>query len=339
MVREVKKGQLAGVERELAKVKEQLALLAVSLGAGTLNQITQAKRTLNAQKGRVEEEKRKEEEVRKVERRKKEMEAKGREEEKHKEEAEKLVTQSKALRDSQIKAKEACEDSIRELVARDKSRMKAHELIEVGQKLKEAEDMKRKVEEELASPLESTVGKTRQVVAGEVFKSVRVVMGHMQPLDLKGKGELEGAVGKVNNMLRMKGLAEKKTPWVVTAEAGKGNFNDELVWEVKKVKELVDPLEVSREVGKALVAVFGRTGDILNVWVEDKRSVKLMAPSAPIKVVRGRKGLAEAIQEENKEIKLAKRFPKLWGTARVMGFTFDVADNKKAKRVIRNGIM
>ncbi|RPB18190.1 hypothetical protein L211DRAFT_854368 [Terfezia boudieri ATCC MYA-4762] len=267
------------------------------------------------------------------------MERKKREEEEHKEKAEKLAVQTRAVREEQIKARDACEESIRELVARDKSKMKAKELIEVGQKLKEAEEMKRKVEKELNTQLESSVGKTRQVVAGEVFKTVRVVMGHMQPLDAKGRGELEGAVGKVNNLLRMKGLAEDKTPWVVTAEGGKGSWDDESYWEVKKVKEEVDPVEVCGEVGKVLVAVFGRTGDMLNVWVEDKKSVKLLAPAAPSKVARGRKGLAEAIQGENKEIRLAKRFPKLWGAARVTGFSFDVADNEEAKRVIRNGIM
>ncbi|RPB27206.1 hypothetical protein L211DRAFT_897096 [Terfezia boudieri ATCC MYA-4762] len=335
----VKKGQLAGIERELAEVKKQLALLAVSLGAGTTNQVAQAKRTLNAQKGRVEEEKRKQEEVRKVDRQRKEAEARRREEEKNKEEAERLAAQSRSVKESQEKAREACEASIRELVGKDKSKMKAHKLIEVGQKLKEAEDMKRKVEQEMAAPVESSVGKTRQVVAGEVFKVVRVVMGHMQPIDAKGKKELEEAVGKVNNILRMKGLTEGVTPWTVMASAGKGEFGDESTWEVKKVKEGVDPLVVTGEVGKALVAVFGRTGDMLNVWLEDRSSVRLMVPAAPMKVARGRKGLGEAIQEENKEVKLAKRFPKLWGAARVTGFTFDVANNEEAKKVIRNGLV
>ncbi|RPB21817.1 hypothetical protein L211DRAFT_851268 [Terfezia boudieri ATCC MYA-4762] len=215
--------------------------------------------------------------------------------------------------------------------------MKAHELIEVGQKLKEAEDMKRKVEQEMASPVESSVGKTRQVVVGELFKIVRVVMGHMQPIDVKGKKELKEVVRKVNNILKMKGLTEEVTPWTVTASVGKGEFEDESTWEVKKVKEGVDPLAVTGEVGKALVAVFEKMGDILNVWLEDKSSVRLIVPSAPMKVARGRKRLGEAIQEENKEVKLAKRFPKLWGAARVTGFMFDMADNEEAKKVIRNG--
>ncbi|RPB23941.1 hypothetical protein L211DRAFT_849114 [Terfezia boudieri ATCC MYA-4762] len=147
--------------------------------AGTAQQVAQAKRTLNAQKGKVEEEKWKMEEVKKVDRKRKEVDGRLKEEEKHKKEAEKLATQSRALKESQEWAKEACEASIRELVSQDKSRMNAHELIEVGQKLREAEEMKKKIEEELASPLEKTVGKTRQVVAGEVFKMVRIVMEHM----------------------------------------------------------------------------------------------------------------------------------------------------------------
>ncbi|RPB18227.1 hypothetical protein L211DRAFT_854337 [Terfezia boudieri ATCC MYA-4762] len=199
--------------------------------------------------------------------------------------------------------------------------MKAHKLIEIRQRLKEAEEMKEKVEKELATPIESTVRQSRQ------------------PIDNKGKADLEGAVKKVNSMLRMKGLVENKTAWTVTASVGKRKFNDKLTWEVKKVKEEVDPVVVSEKVGKALVAVFGRTGDILNIWVENKKSVKLMVLSAPLRTERGQEGLAKAIQEENKKIKLVKRFPKLWEMARIIGFTIDMKDNDKAKRVIRNGII
>ncbi|RPB19073.1 hypothetical protein L211DRAFT_853534 [Terfezia boudieri ATCC MYA-4762] len=192
-------------------------LSARALGEGNLEFIklvTEAERTwrTNQEKGRIEEEKRKQEEVKKVKHQRKEVEARRKEEEKNKEEAKKLTAQSRSVRESQKKARKACEDSIRELVGKDKLRMKAHELIEIGQKLKEAEEMKRKVEKELASLLESMVGRTRQVVAGEVYKMVKVVMGHMQPIDSKRRIELEGVVGKVNNMLRMKGLAEGKIP-------------------------------------------------------------------------------------------------------------------------------
>ncbi|RPB27905.1 hypothetical protein L211DRAFT_865363 [Terfezia boudieri ATCC MYA-4762] len=63
--------QLRGIEMELGEVKEQLALLGVSLGAGTPEQEAKAKRTLK--KGRVKE-KRKEKELRKVEQKKREIE-------------------------------------------------------------------------------------------------------------------------------------------------------------------------------------------------------------------------------------------------------------------------
>ncbi|RPB23602.1 hypothetical protein L211DRAFT_849592 [Terfezia boudieri ATCC MYA-4762] len=217
--------------------------------------------------------------------------------------------------------------------------MNVHKLIEVGQKLREAEDMKKKVEEELASSLEKTVGKTRQVVVGEVFKTVRIVIGHMQPIDLKGKTELEEAVEKVNNMLRMKGLAEGIILWMVTTSAGRGEFNDESIWEVKKVKEGTNPVEVCGEIGKALMVVFGRTGDILNIWVDDLKSVRLMVPAALMLEARGRKALAEKIRGENKELKTAKRYPKLWGKARVTGFTFDAENIEKAKKIIKLEIL
>lgn len=73
-VTQVKSSQLAGVERELAKVKKQLTLLAVSLGARILEQVAEAKRIINTRRGRVEEEKRKQEELKKVEKKRREEE-------------------------------------------------------------------------------------------------------------------------------------------------------------------------------------------------------------------------------------------------------------------------
>ncbi|RPB20405.1 hypothetical protein L211DRAFT_870687 [Terfezia boudieri ATCC MYA-4762] len=270
---QVKAGQLAAVEQEMAEMRKQLALLAVALGAGTLEQEAEAKRTINARKGRAEEERRKLAEVKKVERKDREVETHRREEERNREEAAKLVEQVQKVKESQVKAWEACRAHIEELKGKNRAGLRADELINLGQEMKKAEELEKKIEAEAVVPTENLVGKFRLVVNGEVLKVVRVVMGHMQPIDVKGKADLEGAVGKVNNLLRVKGVTEGYTPWQVSAGAGHGELEDESTWTVKRVKEDANPLRVAGEVGKALIGVFGRTEEIINVWVEDPKSV------------------------------------------------------------------
>ncbi|RPB21375.1 hypothetical protein L211DRAFT_851551 [Terfezia boudieri ATCC MYA-4762] len=338
-VSEVKASQIAGVERELVEVKKQLTLLAVSLGAGTPEQVAEAKRTINTRRGRVEEEKRKQEELRKVEKKRQEEEASRKQEELNKEEAIKLAVQAGKVKESQEKAREACEATIQDLAKKFRPGLNPDEMIALGQKMKEAEEMKKRIEKEAAAPVERLVGRSAQVIGTEVFKVVRVVMGHVQPLDTKGRTDLESAAGKVNNLLRVRGLTDKHGPWQVTAKAGQNELCDESTWEVRRVREEVDPAKVAGEVGTALMSVFGRTGDMLNVWVENLKSVKLMVPSAPMMIPKSRKELGEKIMQENKGLRTARRYPKLWSTAKVTGFTFDVADDQEAKRVINEGLM
>ncbi|RPB20384.1 hypothetical protein L211DRAFT_852340 [Terfezia boudieri ATCC MYA-4762] len=108
-VSQVKFSQLMGLERELAEVKKQLTLLAVSLGVGTPEQVAEAKRTINTRRGRVEEEKRKQEELKKVEKKRREEEATRKQEGLNREEAIRLARQASKLKESQEKAREACE--------------------------------------------------------------------------------------------------------------------------------------------------------------------------------------------------------------------------------------
>ncbi|RPB19779.1 hypothetical protein L211DRAFT_852895 [Terfezia boudieri ATCC MYA-4762] len=174
--------------------------------------------------------------------------------------------------------------------------------------MKKAEELEKKIEAEAAVPTENLV-------------------------------DLEGTVGKVKNLLKVKGLTEGYTPWQVSMGAKHGEPKDESTWTVKRVKEDADPLRVVGEVGKALIGVFGRTEEILNIWVEDPKSVQLLVPSAPLMVPRGRKALGEKIKEENKDLRMARRLPKLWGSAKVTEFIFDVADSEEAKRIIKSGLM
>ncbi|RPB18350.1 hypothetical protein L211DRAFT_854208, partial [Terfezia boudieri ATCC MYA-4762] len=329
-VLEVRPGVLRGLERELKEVREQLALLAVAMGAGTVEEQAKVQRTINARKGRVEEEKRKEKEVKKIEARRREAEAERKEEFKAQEEAVRVAAQAKAVRDSQQKAWDACEGTLEELAKRNRSKLDEDELISLGQKMKEAKAMKERIEKETRQLLETRVGRSRQVVNGEILKTVEVVVGHKQNIDSKGKAELETAVAKVNLSLRTIGITADRTAWAVTAKAGTGEFADESIWSVSKVAQEMDPLKVAREVGRMLVQAFGRTEEMLNVWVGEGSSVKMIVPTAPMVAARDRKSLALKLREENKDMVGGKRMPKAWGGARVTGFTFDAADTTEA---------
>ncbi|RPB27053.1 hypothetical protein L211DRAFT_846604 [Terfezia boudieri ATCC MYA-4762] len=328
-----------GLEGELKEVREQLALLAVSMGAGTVEDQAKVQRTISARKGRVEEEKRKEKELKKVEAKRKEAEADKKKERKAQEEAEKVAAQAKAVRDSQQKAWVACEEVLEELARKDRTALNDDELIGLGKKMKEARAMKERIERETRQPLEARVGKSRQVVNGEILKTVEVVMGHKQEITTKGKAELEAAVAKVNLLLRTTAVTEDRTAWVVMAKAGTGEFGDESTWSVCRVAQDIDPLKVAREVEIMLIQVFGRTGVILNVWVEEGVAVRLIVPSVPMPAARDRRALAEKLRGENKNIKGGKRMPKAWGEARVTGFTFDAADAAEATMLVKTGIM
>ncbi|RPB20336.1 hypothetical protein L211DRAFT_852448 [Terfezia boudieri ATCC MYA-4762] len=224
---QVKSGALLGLTTELKKVKEQFALLAVAMGAGTVEEVAQVKKTISARKGRVEEERRKEAEVKKIEASKRAVEAENRREQAHLKEAEKVAAQRKLVRESQRRAWEACEETLAGLARKDKAALGEDELIELGVKIKEAKAMKERIERETKQPLEIKIGRSRQVVNGEILKTIEVAMGHMQAIDSKEKVELETAVGKVNMLLRRTGVILDHTVWVVMVRAGTGYFEDE----------------------------------------------------------------------------------------------------------------
>ncbi|RPB18830.1 hypothetical protein L211DRAFT_853751 [Terfezia boudieri ATCC MYA-4762] len=309
------------------------------MGAGMVEEQAKVQRTISARKGRVEEENRKEKELKKIEVKRKEAEADKKKELKAQVEAEMVAAQAKTVRDSQQKAWSACEETLQELAGKDRSALNEDELIGLGKEMKEARAMKEKIERETRQPLESRVGKSRQVVNGEILKTVEVIMGHKQEITVKGKAELETAVAKVNLLLRTTAVTMDRTAWVVTAKAGTGEFADESTWSVGRVAQDIDPLKVAWEVGRMLIQVFGHTEGMLNVWVEEGSAVRLIAPSVPMPVARDRKALAEKLRSENKDIKGGKRMPKAWGEARVTSFMFDAADAAEAAMLVKTGIM
>ena len=178
-----KEGQLTGIEKQLEEMKKQLALLAAALGAASPKQEAEAKRVINSNKARIEEEKRKEAEGKKIKELRKEAEERKKKEEEALKEAEKLAAQAQAVKDSQRKAAEPCEAEVISLTKIERGGLSAEELIKLGEKLKEAMGLKKKIEEESTREVESRVGDKKQVVNGKILKTVRIVVAHMNPID------------------------------------------------------------------------------------------------------------------------------------------------------------
>ena len=124
-------------------------------------------------------------------------------------------------------------------------------------------------------------------------------------------------------------------------EIGKGSQDDESRWTISKIKEKYTKQEVLTTITECLTAIFGAKGNMLNVWIEDERIVRMLMPAAPSKVNRSSKDIGKKLREENKEMKTEHRFPKLWGGVRTTGLTFDVADHAEAKnlKLVEKGVM
>lgn len=75
------------------------------------------------------------------------------------------------------------------------------DLIKLGEKLKEAIGMKRKIKKERNREVENKVGDKKQVVKGRIVKTVRIVVAHMNLINIRGKADLEKAVGETNKLL------------------------------------------------------------------------------------------------------------------------------------------
>jgi len=90
---------------------------------------------------------------------------------------------------------------------------------------------------------------------------------------------------------------------------------------------------------ECFTAVFGAKVDMLNAWMADEKTVRMLMPAAPSKVARGRRDIGKKLREENKDMKTGHRFPKVLGGARTTGLTFDAADNTEAKRLVKKGVM
>ena len=241
------------------------------------------------------------------------------------------------MKDSQRKAAEVCAAEVAALPKVDRDNLSTEDLIKLREKLKEAMEMKKKIEEESNREVESRVVHKKQVVNKKILKTVRIVVAHINPIDGKGKVELEKAVGETSKVLDELAYTNRTLGWKVNATARTRDQNDESLWEVNRVPEETPALVVAGVLGRQLVTVIGRTGDLLNVWPEEE-TYKLLVPDSPIVKLLGRKAIGKKLREENKDIKNGKRYPKYWGQAKVMGFICDVIGAAEAERLVKNGI-
>jgi len=77
---------------------------------------------------------------------------------------------------------------------------------------------------------------------------------------------------------------------------------------------------------------------MLNAWMADEKTVRMLMPATLLKVARGRKDIGKRLREENKDMKTGHRFLKVWGSAKTTGLTFDAADHTEAKRLGEKGV-
>ena len=99
--------------------------------------------------------------------------------------------------------------------------MSVKDLIKLGEKLKEAMGMKRKIEEETNREVENKVGDRKQVGNDKILKTVRIIVVHMNPIDGKGKVELEKAVEETSKLLDVLAQTNRILGWKMKATAGK----------------------------------------------------------------------------------------------------------------------
>jgi len=335
----VNTGDFSRVESQLEKLTKQVAMLACLNGAGLTEDQAQAKRQASQKKAEAEKNAEKAKQIKKIELDKKAQAEKMKKDQEEDKKAKELAAQTDALWKSRIAAWESVNNTVEELTIKAKQAVTPAEIVQVGEKLKAAMMTREKLEVEGKIVPEIKLGEKRVVVGNRVLKVVKIILAHMQSIDGRGKAEVEDGVNKVNSLLREKAVTNDAIPWYTTVEIGKGSQDDELRWTVSKIGEECTKREVLTTMTECLTAVFGAKDDMLNAWMADEKTVRMLIPAAPLKVARGRRDIGKRLREENKEMKMGHRFPKVWGGARTTGLTLDPADHTESKRLVEKGVM
>ena len=110
------------------------------------------------------------------------------------------MTQAQAVKHTQKKAAEVYEEGVDSLTRVNRDNLTVEDLIKLGEKLKEAIGMKKKIEEERNREVETKMGDKKQVVNRKILTTVRIVAAHMNLIDARGKVELEKAVEETSKL-------------------------------------------------------------------------------------------------------------------------------------------
>ena len=136
------------------------------------------------------------------------------------------MAQAQAVRDLQKKAAEVYEAEVVSLTKVDRDSLTAEDLIKLGEKLKEAIGIKKKIEKESNAEVESRVEDKKQAVNGKILKMVRIVVAHMNLIDGRGKAELDKVVGETSKLLDELAWTNRTLEWKVKATVGMKDQND-----------------------------------------------------------------------------------------------------------------
>jgi hypothetical protein len=153
-----------------------------------------------------------------------EKEKKDKEEEKK---AQELAAQGDAWMKGRSAACETAKRAVEELTFKTQTASSPEEVLNLGHKVKEALEMTRKLEDEKKTIPENKVGEKRIIVGNKVLKVAKIILAHMNPIDGRGKVDVQDRANKVNALLREKAITESTTPWHAAVEIGKGNSEDE----------------------------------------------------------------------------------------------------------------
>ena len=217
---------MEGIKKQLQKVRKQLALRAVAMGAASSKQEAEAKKVINSNKARVEEEKRKEAKRKNIKEMKRQAEKTKKKEVETLKEAEKIAAQAQTVNEAQRKVVEACKVEVECLTKVDRDNLSAEHVIKLEEKLTESMGMKKKIEEECNRDVKNKMGDKKQVVNRKILMTVRIVVLQMNPINRRGKIEIEKEVGETSKLLDILAQTNRILVWQVRAIAGTGDQND-----------------------------------------------------------------------------------------------------------------
>jgi len=260
----VNTGDLSRIKSQLEKLTKQVFILACLSGEGSMEDQAQAKRQAAQRKVEAEKNAEKAKQIKKIELDKKAQAEKLKKDQEEEKKAREVPAQVDAVWKGRLAAWESINNTVEVLTAKAKQAVTPVEIVSVGEKLKEAMTMRDKLEVEGKVIPESKVGEKRVVVGNKVLKVAKIILVHMQPIDGRGKAELEDGVNKVNALLREKAITNNTILWHTTMEIGKGTQDDESRWTASKIGEECTKQEVFTTMTECLTAIFGAKGDMLN---------------------------------------------------------------------------